>query len=102
MVQGRFAASGALAIAMLVTLETKSLKLVGKTREEARAALEQLQPHERAEVSPVWLERLERSSSIDPWIHGFNIFHRSGEAVGQCGFTGAPNAEGVVEIAYAI
>jgi RimJ/RimL family protein N-acetyltransferase len=85
---------------MRVVLETKRLKLVGKTREEARAAMEELQPRDRAQVSPVWLARLERSSSSDPWIHGFMISHRDGAMVGQCGFKGPPDAAGVVEIAY--
>ena len=84
-------------------LETKSLKLVAQTREEARAYIGQMQPHERAEVSPAWLALLDGSSSIDPWIHGFVLFHRAtGSVIGKGGFTGPPGADGAVEIAYGV
>ena len=88
---------------MSPTVETKSLKLVLQTREDVRAYIEQMKPHERKEVSPAWLALLERSGSADPWIHGFLLVHRdSGNAVGRCGFKGPPDAEGVVEIAYGV
>ena len=84
-------------------LETKSLELVTQTREEARLSIEQMPPHERAEVSPAWLALLDGSSSIDPWIHGFVLRHRGSECViGKCGFTGPPGADGAVEIAYGV
>jgi ribosomal-protein-alanine N-acetyltransferase len=82
---------------------TKSLKLVPQTRDEVRAYVEQMPPHERAEVSPAWLARLEGSSAIDPWIHGFVVVHRdTGSVIGKCGFKGPPAADGSVEIAYGI
>jgi RimJ/RimL family protein N-acetyltransferase len=82
---------------------TKSLKLVPQTRDEVRAYVEQMPPHERAEVSPVWLALLDSSSVIDPWVHGFVVVHRATESViGKCGFKGPPGADGVVEIAYGI
>ena len=84
-------------------VQTKSLKLVPQTREEVRAFIEQLKPHERKEVSAAWLALLESSSLIDPWIHGFVIVHRdSGGVVGRCGFKGPPDVDGVVEIAYGV
>ena len=84
-------------------LQTKNLKLVPQTREGARAQIERLQPADRAQVSPVWLARLEKSAEMDPWIHGFIVKHAASDnVVGQCGFTGPPNAEGAVEIAYGI
>src|SRR5688572_30956881 len=84
-------------------LETKSLKLVAQPREEARVYIEQMQPHERAEVSAAWLALLDGSSSIDPWIHGFVLLHRATESViGKCGFTGPPGVDGAVEIAYGV
>ena len=82
---------------------TKSLKLVPQTREEVRAYVEQMQPHERAAVSPAWLASLDGSSSIDPWIHGFVLVHRATESViGKCGFKGPPGPDGAVEIAYGV
>ena len=62
-----------------------------------------MQPHERAEVSPAWLALLDGSSSIDPWIHGFVLFHRAtGSVIGKGGFTGPPGSDGAVEIAYGV
>jgi len=84
-------------------LETKNLRLVFQTREDVRAYIEQMEPHERAEVSPVWLALLDGSGPLDPWVHGFKMVHRaSGSVVGQCGFKGPPDADGVVEIAYGV
>jgi len=84
-------------------LETRNLKLVAQTREEVLASVEQMPPHERAEVSPVWLALVDGSSSIDPWIHGFVLLHRaSGSIIGKCGFKGPPGADGAAEIAYGV
>jgi len=83
-------------------LETKNLRLVPQTRDDARACVEQMAPNERAEVSPVWLARLENSSFCDPWIHGFSlVLQSSGAVVGRCGFKGPPE-DGIVEIAYGV
>jgi RimJ/RimL family protein N-acetyltransferase len=84
-------------------IQTKNLKLVLQTREDVRAYVEQMAPHERAEISPAWLALLDGSSSSDPWIHGFVLVHPiSGSVVGRCGFKGPPGADGVVEIAYGV
>jgi len=82
---------------------TKNLKLVPQTREEVLAYVEQMQPQDRAEVSPAWLALVDGSSSIDPWIHGFVVLHRATDGViGKCGFKGSPGDDGAVEIAYGI
>src|SRR6185436_12212262 len=84
-------------------LQTKNLTLIGQTRDDARAAIEQMPAETRAEVSSTWLALLERSSFIDPWVHGFAIIHRvDGSVVGRCGFKGPPGNDGAVEIAYGI
>jgi len=57
------------------------------------------------EVSPSWLETLRKSAArgADPWRHGFWVVEKSaGEIVGGAGFKGAPDADGMVEIAYGI
>ena len=55
------------------------------------------------EVSPAWVTRLRASSAADPWVHGFAVVHRESRAViGNAGFKGPPDADGVVEIAYGI
>lgn len=55
------------------------------------------------EVSPAWLERLRAAKVADPWTHGFAVIEAASETVvGSAGFKGAPDGEGIVEIAYAI
>jgi RimJ/RimL family protein N-acetyltransferase len=84
-------------------METKNLRLIPQTREDARAYIDQMQPHERAAVSAAWLALLEGSGPADPWIHGFTMMHPdSGCIVGRCGFKGPPDADGVVEISYGV
>ena len=84
-------------------VQTKNLKVVAQTREDVSAYVEQMPPHERAEVSPAWLALLDGSSSIDPWIHGFVLVHRATDSViGKCGFKGPPGDDGAVEIAYGV
>src|SRR5688572_23753581 len=84
-------------------VQPKRLRLFAQTREEVREYVEQLQPHERAEVSPAWLALLDGSSAIDPWIHGFVLVHRiTDNVIGKCGFKGPPGADGAVEIAYGV
>jgi RimJ/RimL family protein N-acetyltransferase len=84
-------------------IQTKSLKLIPQTREDVRVQIEQMKPHEKAELSPAWLALLDGSRSADPWIHGFVLVHRASDSViGRCGFKGPPGADGVVEIAYGV
>src|SRR5688572_18598794 len=84
-------------------IPTKSLHLVPQCREDARASVEQMPAEERAQVSAAWLAQLDRSSAIDPWVHGFVLVCRdTGKTVGKCGFTGPPDADGAVEIAYVV
>ena len=84
-------------------IETKNLRLVGKTREEVRAEVAGYSEEIRAHVSAAWLELLRNSAEADAWVHGFAIIDReSGAVVGTCGFNGPPDAEGMVEIAYGV
>lgn len=57
------------------------------------------------DLSPQWLERLRNSvgQGPDPWRHGFWIIEKeTGQIIGGAGFKGAPDADGVIEIAYGI
>ena len=55
------------------------------------------------DVSPAWLARLRASTEADPWLHGFAVVHpESRSAIGNLGFKGPPDGDGVVEIAYCI
>ena len=82
---------------------TERLDLVAKTRDETRAYIDAMPPEYRKEVSPEWLARLDASADIDPWVHGFAIRLRAiGAVIGTAGFTGPPDANGEVEIAYAV
>ena len=84
-------------------LKTSRLKLVLKTPEEVRAAIETMDAADKAQLSGDWLERLRASTSPDPWVHGFSMVQSdTGIAVGQCGFKGPPDSDGVVEIAYGV
>jgi [ribosomal protein S5]-alanine N-acetyltransferase len=88
---------------VITPVHTPHLALVPRTRDEVRADIEHMPPEMRKEVSGAWLALLEASGEIDPWIHGFTLIHlNSGTPVGSCGFKGPPDAEGMVEIAYAI
>ena len=56
-----------------------------------------------AEVSSEWLAALQNSTGADPWRHGFFAIHDdSGVVIGSAGFKGAPDDDGIVEIAYGI
>src|SRR2546421_11543254 len=84
-------------------IQTKNLKLVPQTLEEVRAMVEALDPSEKAQVSADWLARLEASTSVDPWTHGFTLVHRDSDIViGKAGFKGPPGSDGAVGIAYAV
>jgi RimJ/RimL family protein N-acetyltransferase len=55
------------------------------------------------DVSSAWLARLRASREADPWVHGFAVIHRGSHSViGSASFTGPPDGEGAVEIAYGI
>ena len=54
-------------------------------------------------ISPEWIVSLERADGPDPWRFGYFLVERStGIAIGNAGFTGPPNAQGVAEIAYGL
>lgn len=54
-------------------------------------------------VSPEYLAQLENAAVADPWTHGFAVVHLPTRTViGSVGYKGPPDAEGTVEIAYAI
>jgi RimJ/RimL family protein N-acetyltransferase len=55
------------------------------------------------EVSPAWIAHLREAPGPDPWTLGFAVVHRDDERViGSAAFKGAPDEDGVVEIAYGI
>lgn len=84
-------------------MQTKSLKLVLQTIEEARREVEAMSPADRAHVSADWLARLGALTQADPWTLGFSLVHRVSETVvGSAGFKGPPASDGVVEISYGI
>jgi RimJ/RimL family protein N-acetyltransferase len=78
-----------------------TLKLAPRTRDEVAAALNEMPPEVRAQVSADWWAKFERSAFEDPWIHGFNLLLPDGSNVGIGSFKGPPG-DGVVEIAYAV
>jgi [ribosomal protein S5]-alanine N-acetyltransferase len=76
-------------------------RLIPRTRDEVRAAIDAMSPATRALVSTDWLALLDNSSQRDPWVHGFHVVDGAGQFVGIGSFKGPPR-DGTVEIAYAI
>ena len=86
-----------------VLILTASLDLVLQTPDEILAFIEAMLPADLAEFSPDWIARVRTTDAGDPWALGFRVVERSsGFAVGSCAFKGPPNADGIVEVAYAI
>ncbi len=84
-------------------LETRRLALVLESTEAVLARIDAMPEADRAEVSPEWLARLRASPAPSPWTHGLAIVERAtGAAAGSVAFKGPPDADGVVEIAYAL
>ncbi len=99
--------------------ETRSLRLVPHAPEHLRALINGPECYAQSsgmrpanglrdfivsdDVSPEWLAALESATGADPWQYGFGVVHlESGMVIGSAGFTGPPDAEGTVEIAYGI
>jgi RimJ/RimL family protein N-acetyltransferase len=54
-------------------------------------------------ASPDFVVQLEAATTPDPWKFGFAIVHKIDNVlIGMCGFTGPPDSDGAVEIAYSI
>jgi len=102
-------------------LDTPRLTLVAYTPEQLLALIEHPERFEEVaaltpadglrgfyvsgEVSPHWLDALRASVGHGPnaWRHGFWVVEKeTGQIVGGAGFKGAPDAAGMVEIAYGI
>jgi [ribosomal protein S5]-alanine N-acetyltransferase len=53
--------------------------------------------------SPDFFAQLRAATAPDPWKFGFAIIHKIDNVmIGMCAFTGPPDADGVVEMAYGI
>jgi ribosomal-protein-alanine N-acetyltransferase len=95
------------------------ISLLSQTPDHFRALLEGADVYERRfgikvaegvrdflvgpEVSAEFLERLNSPAAADPWRDGYAVVHVADKTViGQCSFTGPPDADGMVEIAYGI
>jgi RimJ/RimL family protein N-acetyltransferase len=84
-------------------IETARLRLVPKTPAAARADIEQMDPRDKAQLSPDWLAHLRATTTVDPWVLGFALVDQAANvSVGSCGFKGPPDRDGMVEIAYGI
>ena len=56
-------------------------------------------------VSPRWIAALREAQGAppDPWSHGFFLVHKTdARVIGGAGYKGAPDADGMVEIAYGV
>jgi len=103
----------------MVTQRSENIRLVAHTPEHLRALLEGTEVYERRfqvkvadgvrefligpEVSAEFLARLKAPTEADPWKDGFGVLHLDENVIiGFCSFTGPPDADGMVEIAYGI
>lgn len=85
----------------MTEIETPRLTLVLESLEETRERIDAMAPADKVDLSAEWLSLLATATHADPWILGFNMLRRDDRViVGQCGFKGPPNADGMVEIAY--
>ena len=86
-----------------MNISTPSLELRLQTKSEVLLEYNRMSPEDKKQVAPEWLARVESSQDSDPWVLGFKIvLRRDGTEVGKCGFTGPPDANGIVEIAYCV
>lgn len=102
-----------------MTIETASLRLVPFTPQQILALIEQpdrfaalagvpAAPGLReffvsGEIQDAWLANLRTLEQADPWTLGFAVIHREAQSViGSAGFKGAPDADGMTEVAYGI
>ena len=100
-------------------LTTVRLRLAPHAPKDLRALIQGTESYERSsgltpaaglrdfivspDVSPDWLASLEKASEPDPWRFGFALVHlESATVIGSAGFTGPPDANGIVEIAYGV
>lgn len=86
-----------------MNITTPSLELRLQTKSEALLEYDRARPEDKEQVDPEWLARVQSSQDSDPWVHGFKmVLRHDGTDVGRCGFTGPPDANGIVEIAYGV
>ncbi len=84
-------------------LQTQRLEFVLPSIEQALAGIDAMSPEDKSQVSDDWLAMVRNATQPDPWVLGFTMIKRDDErVVGQCGFKGPPDADGIVEIAYAV
>ena len=86
-----------------LSIQTSRLVLTLESLEETRARIDAMSANDKLDLSTEWVSLLASATTADPWILGFNMTNREpNEFVGQCGFKGPPNNDGVVEIAYCV
>ena len=86
-----------------MNIATPTLELRLQTKSQVLVEYDRASPEDKEQVAPEWLARVENSQDSDPWVHGFKmVLRHDGTEVGRCGFTGPPDANGIVEIAYGV
>ena len=98
-------------------IETKNLTLIPHPPEHILALRRGIADYERVSSrraaegvrdfllagSPDFFSQLETATAPDPWRFGFAVIHKiDNRLIGMCSFTGSPDSNGVVEIAYGI
>src|SRR5438270_13534079 len=86
-----------------ILLHTDLLDLNLQSTEDVLARIAAMPAADQAEVSPDWIARLRAAPAPSPWTHGVVLVERaSGAEIGSAGFKAAPDADGMVELAYGI
>jgi RimJ/RimL family protein N-acetyltransferase len=86
-----------------IALEAPRLRLELQSPAAVLKWIESLPSDDRAEVSPEYIQRLRTADSPDPWTCMFTMVDRqTNQVVGSCGFKGAPDGIGMVELAYGV
>ena len=98
-------------------METKRLKLAPHHSANLLALLKNANEYEKSAgmrvaqgvreyllaASPDFIAHLRTATAPDPWKLGFAVIHKIDDTViGLCGFTDAPDPDGIVEIAYSV
>ena len=109
--------SSGVAKAVAIILETNRLKLTDHDPKHILALLESSDEYENVSgirvaegvrdfllsASADFFAQLQTAPAPDPWKFGFAILHKIDNVmIGMCGFTGPPDSDGAVEIAYSI
>jgi ribosomal-protein-alanine N-acetyltransferase len=85
------------------SIQTSRLVLQPNSVEDIKAMVASMSQVDKAMLSKEWLDMVNGPVEPDGWVLGFTVkLKGQEEGIGNAGYKGRPNAEGIVEIAYGI